>query len=535
MVSQQTPKSALDVADLAHIADGGSPALKIDWVDPIRFTRRKYGPDVAAEDVFPPSLAKFVRAVSTDTQTPVLLSGLLTLSLIATCCQLRFEVSAKPGYIEPLSLWVVIVLPPANRKSATFDRTMAPIVRWEMRNAAELKSDIAQRGAEIEVAKKQMEEFKAKAAKAKTKDDRDSALAEYRSVFEAMPEPLVASNLFAQDITAEATEQKLVDQGGRFAIQSDEGGMFGVFAGHYTDGKVRLDVFLKGHSGGSLRTNRLSRKAELPKIAISIGLTVQPHIITEMQAKKDLRGVGLSARFLFAVPESQVGRRDMRASNPVPAEIEQDYAARLIRLLEIQPMRDFETGQETARILSLSDEALDVWHEFSQFIENKQGEFGEYAHIQDWTGKLAGQVLRIAAVCHLFEHGVDSPVIGVESIQRAIKLGCVLIEHAEIVLGEGTGSETQATADARYLAGWIEQHGAEILAEGYVLRHGDIQALGRFNKCEAQRLYDALSVLERRNILGPRQSNMATKKPTYFYYVNPLFINNAGADRECTT
>ena len=60
---------------------------------------------------------------------------------------------------------------------------------------------------------------------------------------------------------------------------------------------------------------------------------------------------------------------------------------------------------------------------------------GDLASIQAWANKHPGQILRIAALLHLVEHGPQAPErISIDSVHQALQFSPYLIAHARIAL-----------------------------------------------------------------------------------------------------
>src|SRR5262249_22261315 len=149
-----------------------------------------------------------------------------------------------------------------------------------------------------------------------------------------------------------------------------------------------------------LRVKRSSRVVDLPEIAISVGLAVQPMVLSEQSEvdRRKFRGKGLLARFLFCLPKSNIGTRDVRKRQGIPENVKAAYFAGIKALLNIKPIYD-QHNVETPQIVLLEKEALESWERFAQSVENDQGDGGKYERLQDFTGKLPGAALRIAGNC----------------------------------------------------------------------------------------------------------------------------------------
>ena len=115
----------------------------------------------------------------------------------------------------------------------------------------------------------------------------------------------VVPRLLADDATPEATASLLADHGGRIAVVSSEGGVFDTIAGRYSRA-VNIDVYLKGHSGDTIRVDREGRPPQyIPRAALTVGLMIQPRVLESIAANRDFTGRGLLARFLYAQPVSR--------------------------------------------------------------------------------------------------------------------------------------------------------------------------------------------------------------------------------------
>ena len=90
------------------------------------------------------------------------------------------------------------------------------------------------------------------------------------------PEEMRAPRLWTSDSTPERLQSLLADHDERMALISDEGGIFEIMAGLYSDGKANIDVFLQAHAGRSVRVDRGSRTVYLNKPSLSFGLAIQP-------------------------------------------------------------------------------------------------------------------------------------------------------------------------------------------------------------------------------------------------------------------
>jgi putative DNA primase/helicase len=291
-------------------------------------------PEIPA-DLLPSWVGDMAEAVSRWSQTPPAMATMLALSVLAAVLQRRFEVAPwGDDYREPLALWVNIALPSGTRKTAVINALTQPLVRFEKLASDRLRGDIARAWAAREVANKTIEKLKMDAAKADTAEKRQQIQAGIQREREEMPAEIFAPRIFTSDITAERLQQLLVDQDERMTVITDEGGILGIMAGQYSGGSASHDVYLQGHSGSAMRVDRAGRFAHIDRPAISFGLALQPDVLAEAAKSGRFRATGLLARFLYVIPKSNVGTRDVRTHRVLPADIREAWERNLLSLLD---------------------------------------------------------------------------------------------------------------------------------------------------------------------------------------------------------
>lgn len=468
-------------------------------------------------DLLPGWLGDYADAVARQTQTPPAMAVMLALSTVATCAAKRFEVAPKHegSYSEPLNLWTATALPPASRKTAVISAMTAPLVEWEKSEAKRLAPAIKEDNARRRTLSQRIKKLEKDAASAEDTAQREELLQQIGKVENEMPEELRAPRLWTGDTTPERLQSLLEEQGERMAVLTDEGGIFEVMAGLYNDGRANLDIFLQAHAGKAARIDRQTRTAYLDAPALSFGLAIQPAILADMGSgsKRRFRGNGTLARFLFTVPRSNIGSRNVRATYQVPATVEARYRAGIFDLLAIPPQ--VVEWREIPRLFTLTPEALDSWQAFAAMIETRQGKDGDLETIQDWSGKLPGAALRIAGNFHLVEHGSNPPAqIEADTIEKALDLCDLLIDHAKAAFAMMEADP--ATADAKAVFNWI--------ADGRLPRFTKTEAYRKFKgrfTCKPERMDKALRELQTRHIVREATESTAGRPLTVFI-VNPL-------------
>jgi hypothetical protein len=431
-----------------------------EWATPISFG--EYCLPKFPTHTLPPWLSSYISELATATQTPVDLAAMLGLGALAACFQGIAEVEVDPGYREPLSLFVVVALPPGNRKSAVFRQVLTPIYDFEDQLAEELGHQLAELRTRRSILEKRHAAAENTAARANDRKERERAEREAITLaneLTQLPEA-VTPRLVVDDITPERLAAMLAEQGGRIAMFSTEGGIFAIMAGRYSQSKEpNFEIFLKGHAGDPLAVDRVAgRQDRIASPALSVALTVQPAVLRGLAfgRQRQFRDRGLLARFLYSLPVSLLGRR---TSSPpqVALTVSDAYHQQMSNLLHIA--REQGDADEPS-VLHLTEDARKVLLAFEQWIEPQLGPSGDLRPIVDWAAKLAGAVARIAGLLSLAKDlGDDGDLsewrVDAETVHDAVSIGHYLIAHAKAAFYE-MGSNP-AVEDARRILAWIER------------------------------------------------------------------------------
>ncbi|MCE3554447.1 DUF3987 domain-containing protein [Pseudonocardia sp. RS11V-5] len=422
--------------------------------DPTPLTPRRLVPPFPV-DALPSWVADMVLAVAEFTQTPLDLPGCLALAALSTAAGGRAELEVRPGWREPLNLYTVVAMPPGSRKSAVFAAMTAPLLEAEQTLAEQAKPQIIEAELAKKVAQTEAERRAKDATQARDRLTREEALASAQDAAITAGEIAVPPlpRLISDDVTTEAAASLLAEQGGRLAVLSAEGGIFSTLAGRYSGGVPSLEVFLKGHAGDLLRVDRKGRPAEhVAKPALTLGLALQPEVLSDIARMPGFRGRGLLARILYSLPENTVGRRRVGAP-AVPAPVDRTYTSRLSRLVvnladQPEPLR-----------LRLDDEANHRVLDLERTLEPKLAPHAELAHITDWASKLTGATARTAGLLHLADTlpTAWTQPVPARHVDAASRLGQYFLAHALAVFDQ-MGVDP-VVDDARHVLEWMLRTG----------------------------------------------------------------------------
>lgn len=432
------------------VARGREQAVA-DWKPPIPLdpvTR----PPVFPAHRLPPWLNEYVVAVADYLQVPVDLPAMLVLSTLATAAGGRAVVEPWAGWREPLNLYIAVAMPPGARKTPVFKHVIRPLEHAER---------LAVEAAKPEVAEARVRHQRAKAKADKADKDAENASKEaaeeavhfaqqMRLMAEAITVPALP-RLLADDCTPESLMSLMCEQGGRIALFSDEGEVFGMMAGRYSTAGPNLGVYLKAHVGSPIRVDRKGRDPEyIENPAMTLGLTIQPHMLADVAGIHGARGRGLLGRFLWGVPPSNMGARSSDTV-PVPEAVDRRY------LEYVSALTSSLAEWTDPAVLPFTPEAAAQLRRFADWLEPKLAEHGELGHIADWAGKLVGHTARIAGLLSLAAH-VDTGwqrAVELDVVLDAIKVAEYLIAHALIAFD---AMECNPVAEgAKSLLNWISE------------------------------------------------------------------------------
>ena len=398
------------------------------WPDPIPLGQDT--PPPFPTSALPDWLRDWVDAEATETQTPPDLAGMLALSACSAALQAKYRVSVRGRWTEPLNLYVVVVSAPGTRKSAVFAHVTAPVIDWETRQRESGRIDRIAAQERLKRLEAQIDRKRKQAHQEEDDEEADRATAEIARLLaqaeelreEIPPDP----RLVFSDVTPERLVGVLATHGERAALFSAEGGLFEILAGRYSN-KPNLDLVLQAHSGDRVSVERMGRSETLEHPHLTIGLAVQPDVIEQLGAQREFIGRGLLARFIYALPASNIGFRETRP--PLMSGAVRDaFAARLTALLDLDRPSEPHT-------LELDDRAAQVLDVRMKSIERALRPEGEFSPITEWASKLTGQILRIAGILWVAGHagrGSYRGTIDVETIERAVELGRYAAAHSRI-------------------------------------------------------------------------------------------------------
>ena len=459
-IAPERPSGGFEKLVAAHRSSSEPPSFPEpengeEWPLPEPLDARRGAPPSFPAWIFPAWIREQIDQAATEMQVGPDLPAMLALGALATIAGGRVEVVVENAYREPTNLYLVVALPPGAGKSPVFRMMIEkPLGAWERDLDEGTKRDRAIRSS----IRKSKEKSLDKAIQSGNEEEIRKAHVE----LDEYEEP-VRPKLFVDDVTVEKLAIVLGEQRGRLALVSSEGGLFDQMTGRYSE-KSTLDPYLQAWNGDTIRVDRVGRdELVVYDPALTIALTVQPSVIEKLAEKPELRGRGLTSRFMFAYPSDRVGTRSFSKPSSYSLDVEATYHDRLLDLARILRGSD-EEGRRTLRLTSTGSELI---RRKKDELEPRQARHsGDLADMREWITKAISSTIRVAGLLSLVEERdrndrvdrvtgelLEADEISTEYVDRALVLLDYWIAHARRV--HDLFSEEGEVSIASRLLDWI--------------------------------------------------------------------------------
>jgi putative DNA primase/helicase len=309
---------------------------------------------------------------------------------------------------------------------------------------------------------------------AKAGKDTKAQIAQLHDLDRDKPKAPRVPRLIYSDATPEALASNLVNGWPSGGIFSNEGGI--VLGGHAMNKDVamrnmaRLNKLWDGVVSGSERITTESYGDTTARLTMSLQVQ-EPTLRAFFDNTKGLaRGTGFLARFLVAWPESTMGTR-MFTSPPDGWPAMAAFNNRLMAILDRQaPVDDF--GILTPAMLTLSPDAKRAWIDFHDAVEAMMRTGGELYDLRDVASKAADNLVRMAALFHVFNGSIGA--IDLDCIEAAVPIMTWHLLEAKRFLGE-LAMPAELANPIRleaWLIDWCKREGTDKVPTREVQRNG---------------------------------------------------------------
>lgn len=385
----------------------------------------------------PPLLRDYLQAVSDYVQVVPEMAILPMLSVLSLCVQGK-AVIMKPDdneYIQPLNIYTITIASPGERKSGSLKAFMKPVNDFQQRynkiHALEIENYKTEREY-LEI--KKMRAINGNNADLQTAKDITRQIADLEEKHELV--------LNVSDATPEALAWELHLHNERMGIIDDEGGIFDILSGLYTNKTSNFELFTHTYDCSSYSISRRTKdNINLINPLLTMGLMTQPEHFEKTIKNQAFLSRGLIQRFLFSFPESRAGYLKMNSPS-IPPQLRKQYGDLINRLLRMP-------SPPEPPVIQCNKEAELL---FSDYFDHMQKEIRESEMcnpLKEWASKQFARALRIAGILHLCEHEPAERLTG-QTAMNAIGIATWSESHAFNALSD-SASEPTEIKNAKYI------------------------------------------------------------------------------------
>jgi len=385
-----------------------------EWQDPESINAHYEALDYPLEQL-PDPLRLLIVEVVDYLQCPIAMAVNSLLGALSLCTQGLVNVARDSQLTSVSSLFLLLIAESGERKSAC-DGLLTKHLK---------ELDIERFKADCEAKKLYQREYK------KWQVEMDGALnALKRASEKGLPDDGInesINNLYLQepiaprgttflleDTTPEGLT-KALDKGhpSQGIFSSEAGVVFGSHGMNSESAMRNMATLNKFWDGESHRKNRSDSSNDmlLSGRRLTLNLAIQASTVRAFfDGTKGLaRGTGFGARFLIAWPKSTQGFRLYKEPTHNTPHLAA-FKRRTLELINTPLTIDDETGAIQTHNLILTTKAKAVWTQFFNDTEQELRTGGELTNIKDVTSKAGDNATRIAALFHVYEHGITGAI-----------------------------------------------------------------------------------------------------------------------------
>lgn len=377
------------------------------------------------EPIFPisalGSLIPYVTAIQDLTQTPVEIAAQSVLSVAAVSVQALADCFHPMRNVAfPSSIFFMTIAESSDRKSSADSDASLGMDEMEIMWEEEYKQEMKVYEFALSVWEKQKSDI-LKKSNMGGKNDTFETL----SAMEDKPEQPLSYFIKASEPTTEGLFKGLNGSKGSMGIFSAEGGQ--LLGGHAmtSENKLKFAGFLSSlWDGASHHRSRaaLGESSILRGKRLSAHLLVQPLAVQATLNDPLLVGQGFWARWLIASPKSLAGTRFAQEPKKESLILRDQWRAKVRSILQFP--RAIVKGSRNVlkpREIPLSKEAVILWKEAYNGIENKMRENEVYESFRSIAGKFMEHSQRLATVVAVTEN-IGITELSAKELQAGIDL-----------------------------------------------------------------------------------------------------------------
>lgn len=392
------------------------------WLEPQPITSHSEQSDYPIEHL-PKPLQELTNEIVNKVQCPIPLVTNAILATLSLAIQGLVNVARDKELVSPVSLYLMAIAESGERKTGSNRLTTEHIIALDNQRYVddnEARKDY-RTALDIWTAEKEGLLQQLKNASKNTQPTQ-TIKDEIKQLDKEKPQPPRGKTMIYEDATPEGLIKALFTGCPSAGIFSDEAGL--VFGSHGMNSesiKRNLATINKLWEGGDVRITR----ADIENSKLITGRRLTLCLVTQESTVRDFyensrglaRGTGFGARFLMSWPKSKVGYRPYE--EPTELLHKKQFIERTLELSRTPLTINEETGALQPITLSLTVKAKQAWIRFYNDTEQELRAGGELESIKDVTSKAAENVARLAALFHVYEHGITGLISEAHIINAA--------------------------------------------------------------------------------------------------------------------
>jgi len=407
-----------------------------------------------------------VDEVQRNIMAPRELAVCSALAIISLACQGLYDVRSPLGNTYPLSLAIMAISGSGDGKSPTLRALSARVFKYQEELLAERELDLIKHHADHGIWFEILKAYKSDLRKCvKRGGDAEEVARLIREHQEREPRPPLNLFFLHDDVTVQALFQSM--SGGL----SSAGWISSEASGILKGGALQnFDKINSVWSGDGVRVERVSSESyQVPDARLTLCLMIQPGVFESFNEAKgnNARGTGFISRFLFCRPKSTQGTR-------IFDRTEQGWDAcgrfgdRAVALLKSYVER-CRLGERAREVIRLSERASALWINTRNEIEREMTQEGKYGWAPDHASKLGENMIRLAALLHVFE-GREGDV-SEATMRGAIEIGYWFSRQFNKIFSPDTMLENDASELHAWLRAHYEKTGERRIDKTYIRRY----------------------------------------------------------------
>lgn len=361
----------------------------------------------------------------------------------------KFVVKAG-GRNEPVTLFIVLIGDPGERKSSMASISKRPLQDWLFSKNNKIKMKRRKVERKNRKIKKQIQTLEKKA------ENLDPLVAQFYDeeigLLESQIQTLKEHRIFFNDTTIPALQRVLADYDGKISYFEPESHLISLLCKK----GFNIKTFCNAYDSEELYIHRVKEdQLHIPRPSITISITAQPEFALNLLRNENCNASGFLGRCFYLWFSKLAGNRKTQTP-PIPEEGLQWWHNKITSLLNIPDQVD-EHGQTQPWVLELDHGAMACFNQYDEYAERAILNEGFLSYIQGYGSKQSGKVLRLAALFHCIKHDApQSHLIDEESLRQAISVGEELKNHAQHACYYAIhGAKIEA---AQSIVDWLNNH-----------------------------------------------------------------------------